>query len=154
MVPKEVLAKVGNFNVQLMTGQDRELWIRVALYYRVAWSPMETAVYHLSAVNRRAGSISYPDAVHANTIESFLQSGIPSVSSRRSIEEYLVSMRLGLAKQNYVRGHEAWARELLRKTKETQLFSRHRRLCQLAFCFPPSCLKMLQSLHAFLHRVF
>ena len=55
MVPKRVFDEIGGFPVGVRTGEDLDMWARIALQHRVAWSPRESAVYHLSSDNRTAG---------------------------------------------------------------------------------------------------
>lgn len=151
MISKPVLAEVQHFPVGVRRGEDLQTWAAIALRYRVAWSPVDGAVYHLSADNRACNL--YPpaaDMAAASVIEEFLRSGREPVSPRRVVEEYLVSMRLPLALEFYLQGKRAWALGLLARTRGTTLFRRRRLFLQCIVCFPPSIPRFALSVKALL----
>ncbi|HQN10406.1 MAG TPA: glycosyltransferase family A protein [Thermoanaerobaculia bacterium] len=116
LIPRKVLDEVGRFPKGVRAGGDLHTWTRIALRYRVAWSPREGAVYHLSADNRVSASLpEVSDVTVAEPIESFLRMGNESVSSRESIIEYLRVRRLRLALSFCIQGRQRSARALLRK---------------------------------------
>jgi glycosyltransferase involved in cell wall biosynthesis len=128
MIPKSVLAEIGNFPVGVKRGADLQTWAAIALRYRVAWSPVDGAVYHLAADNRAC--VVYPldaDASVAKPIEDFLASGREPISSRFYVQEYLAKWRLDVAEEHLRNGRKAWARSLVRKARSSVL-SRRRRL--------------------------
>lgn len=45
-VPKKVLDDIGTFNKVYKTGQDLDLWIRIALKYEVVFNPASTMIYN------------------------------------------------------------------------------------------------------------
>lgn len=142
LVPRWVLDDVGGFPVGVSQGEDRHMWARIALRYRVAWAPQECAVYHLTADNRASeGSYAAPDLAVGQVIEEFLLSGAEPVSPRLMVEEYLVVHRLRLALECYLQGETLWAEGLLKKTSGTSLFRFRRIILQLAFRIPPRMLR-------------
>lgn len=50
-IPKKVFREIGCFDVSLITAQDLDLWIRIALNYPVAFNPKRTMLYDLDADN-------------------------------------------------------------------------------------------------------
>ncbi|WP_242155302.1 glycosyltransferase family 2 protein [Aestuariivivens sediminis] len=43
---KEIFNEIGRFDINLRTGQDIDLWIRIALKFEVAFNPKTTVLYH------------------------------------------------------------------------------------------------------------
>ena len=146
MVPKRVFDEIGGFPVGVRTGEDLDMWVRIALQHRVAWSPRESAVYHLSSDNRTAGGevrFDRPDVACAAAIEEFLASGRQPISARSYVEEYVAGKRLDLAKYDLLQGRRDWARALVRKTQATVLFKKQRRLLQIMLLFPTWLLRIV-----------
>jgi glycosyltransferase involved in cell wall biosynthesis len=52
VVPKSVLAEVGNFPEGISMGEDKDVWERIALKYRIAYSSQIGATYYLNSNNR------------------------------------------------------------------------------------------------------
>jgi len=137
MIPKRVLAEVNFFPVGIKRGEDIETWAAIALRHRVAWSPVEAAVYHQSAINRAC--LIYPlpkDVPPAVPVEAFLAGGAQPISSRFYAEEYLTRERLEIAKTHLLAGQRAWVRELVQKTAGTVLFQKKRWALRLMFWIP------------------
>ncbi|MCX6917267.1 MAG: glycosyltransferase family A protein [Verrucomicrobia bacterium] len=153
MIPKHVFEDVGGFPVGVRLGGDLHTWARIALRYRVAWSLVDGAVYHLSADNRACNLYSpAADIAAASVIEEFLRSGREPVSSRRMVEEYLVSRRLPLALESYLQGNRAWALGLLAKTRGTTMFRSRWMFLQCIVWFPPAVLRAAMTAKASLRR--
>ena len=153
MIPKSILAEVGNFPDGIRRGEDLQTWTRIALRYRVAWSSAEGAIYHLSADNRACK----PDSVNADfpgaaEIEAAVALGQDSVFSCRMAAEYLVYWRLQIALNCYLNGRRPAALNLLRKTRHTSLFRRKRLFLRIVFNIPPVMLRMAQSLRITLRQ--
>lgn len=153
MIPKCVLAEVGYFPVGVGRGEDLQTWVAIALRHFVAWSPVDGAVYHLDAENRACmRSLTTADIAAASVIEEFLQSGRELVSSRRMVEEYLVSRRLEMALDCHLRGKRTWAVSLLNKTQHTTMFKRRRRFLQCVVWIPPRVIKYAMTLKGLLRH--
>lgn len=52
VVPKRVLLSVGQFPVGIQMGEDKDLWERIALKYRIAFSQQSCATYYQDSNNR------------------------------------------------------------------------------------------------------
>jgi hypothetical protein len=141
MIPKWVFSEVGAFPVGVKTGEDRHMWARIALRHPIAWSPIEGAVYHLSADNR-ACALNPPaqDLAEAEVIEEFLRSGSEPLSSRAAAQEYLIARRLALALECHLDGETAWAMSLIDKTRGTSEYRWRRLWLRAAFHVPPRVL--------------
>jgi hypothetical protein len=141
MIPKRVFGEVGGFPVGVKTGEDRHMWARIALRYHVAWSPVEGAVYHLSADNRACVvSPLASDVAEAGPIEEFLRSDREPLSPRRSVREYLALRRLSLALECHLSGQTPWAMALIEKTSGTSKYRLKRLWFRWAFRISPQML--------------
>ena len=155
MIPKKILLEVGGFPVGVRLGGDLHTWVRIALRHRVAWSPVDGAVYHLSADNRACRSFPVSDdIVFAEPIEAFLASGRQPVAPPRSVEEYLVSWRLQLALNCCLEGKRSWALSLLDKTQGTTFFRRRRLFLQCIVWLPLALLRSALRAKALVQRHF
>lgn len=153
MIPKQVLRVIGLFPVGISRGEDLNTWARIAFRYRVAWSPMVGAIYHLSA-NNRACNFDWvgPDIGVASAIEDFLKSGEVSVSSREFIEEYLRHGRIGSAMACILTGKHFLALELLEKSRETKIFRMKWMFVSCMARIPLPILRFAISIKAFLRH--
>jgi glycosyltransferase involved in cell wall biosynthesis len=153
MIPKNIFNDVGLFPLGVKRGGDLFMWANIALRYRVAWSPVDGAIYHLSADNRACDHGFLTADIAAGTIvDNFLRSGALSVSSRYYIQEFLVRKRLSHACLCYFHGKQGWMRMLLNQTSATRMF-RTKRLFLLALMFVP--LRLTRSVlraNAILHH--
>jgi glycosyltransferase involved in cell wall biosynthesis len=142
MIPKKVLLEVGGFPAGIRKGEDLHTWARIALRYRVAWSPVDAVLYHLDADNRTSHRIPLSaEVVLAEPIEAFLRSGSDPISSRRYVEEYLASRRLHAVWNCCLQGKRTWAFSLLNKTQATTLFRRRRLVLHCLVWLPTGVLR-------------
>ncbi|MBN1630767.1 MAG: glycosyltransferase family 2 protein [Thermoleophilia bacterium] len=154
MVPRHVFDEVGMFPMGVKRGGDMHMWTRIALAYRVAWSPIDGAVYHLSAENRAVKTISAgADVPEASVIEEFLSSGRRPLGSRHTLEEYLASRRLANATEAYLRGDRVETRSLLALTQGTSRFRWWRLRLRLALLIPPGFVPFTQALRRSARRL-
>lgn len=147
LIPKQVLTEVGNFPAGLKRGEDLQTWARIALRYRVAWSPITCAVYNLAADNRACNEISWNlDIPGAPEIEAAVALGDNTIFSCSTAAEYLVFWRLRIARNCLLYGKRANALPLLRKTRDTKLFTKeHMFLRILAWC-PSAILRFARTI--------
>lgn len=143
LIPRRVLEEIGRFPSGVRAGGDLHTWTRIALRYRVAWSPVEGAVYHLSADNRVSQSVlEVSDLVLAQPIEEYLDGNLQPASPREGIVEYLNSQRLRLAFVCCLQGRRPWALALLKKTQGTKRFGARRRRVQALALIPSPLLRV------------
>ena len=152
MLPKPILLEVGLFPIGLRWGEDLHTWEQIALRYRVAWSPLECAVYHLSSDNRACNLVRPPKRDATSPIEEFLSQGHKPISSLRIIEEYLVFWRLRFAWDCHLKGQKEWAHSHLARTTRTSLFKRKRLILNFLLLVPAPILRSLSSFKAALNR--
>lgn len=149
LAPKHVLSRVGGFPAGIGHGEDLCTWAQIALHYRVAWSPVDGAVYHLSAENRACDRVSINlDFPGASEIEAASAVRQPKDSCIGMATEYLALWRLRIAWRCYLGGNSRAARSLLQKTRHTALFKRKRFLLLCLIWVPASLLQPVLSLRA------
>jgi len=152
MVPKRVFDTVGTFPLHLTRGEDLHMWARIALAFRIAWSPSEGAIYHLASDNRACNSNELAsDIAVAPIIEEFLRSGADALPSKLHAQEYLAKGRIALAKSCYLNGKRRWAAELLGKTSSTVLYTKERRTMMLMMYVPAGLPRVLLGISGLLH---
>jgi glycosyltransferase involved in cell wall biosynthesis len=154
MIPSHIIREAGLFPVGVTRGGDLQTWSRIALRYRVAWSPTDGAIYHLAADNRVCNRVlTIPDVAEATVIEEFLQSGREAVSSRQMVKEYLISRRLPRALYFHLNGERKWAISLLKKTRGTTMFRNRRLILWCVVWIPPLLLKSAIAMKQLLRRL-
>ncbi len=151
LIPRSVLKEVGMFPEGLSRGEDLHTWARIALKYRVAWSPQACAIYHLSADNRLCSSASTAtDVPVAPVIEEFLRSGSRSpVANPEAMKEYIVRRRLQIVLSRHLQNRTALSRNLLEKTRDTRIFQKQRRSLLVLIHIPPWILRLLIKIKAY-----
>jgi glycosyltransferase involved in cell wall biosynthesis len=156
MIPKRILDEIGGFSPGIRRGGDERTWTQIALRYRVAWSPVNGAVYHLSADNRACINVPVnldPQAAPVVPIEEFLQTGADSISPRHNVEEYCYARRLNLAISCYLEGKGEWALYNLDKARNTSRFRNKRLFLRVVFCFSPLITKWVLEKRAQIRRI-
>ena len=149
MIPKSVFQVAGAFPVGVRRAGDLTTWAQIALRYRIAWSPVTGAIYHLSADNRACVThAAPPDFPGASSIEKFLAADCQPIAPRDSIVETLVFLRLELVKHFCLNGQRSLALDLLAKTRDTVLFARTRRKLSCLVWVPSAFLRATLKLKA------
>ncbi len=153
MIPKYVLTKVGCFPPGIRRGEDLQTWAAIALHYRVAWSPLEGAVYHLSTDNRTCTTdpvnLDFPGA---SKIEAALRLGPQAPLVSDTALEYLASWRLRMAVSWHIKGKKDIASRLLQQTQHTKVFRRKRLFLRAAFLIPPCGWRLARTVKAALRQ--
>lgn len=154
MIPKRVFIEVGHFPVGVKRGQDLNTWVRIALRYRVAWSPVEGAIYHLSSDNRACRVTPAnldPDAAFTIPIEEFLRSGVQPVTSRRHVEAYCAVQRFKYAILCCLNGKRSWALSHIARSGASPAFSKQRMFLQCIVWLPAWLIKTVMRVKTAMH---
>jgi glycosyltransferase involved in cell wall biosynthesis len=147
MIPKTIFTDVGYFPEGMRRGEDIHMWVRIAMRFRVAWSPVACSIYHLSADNRACHICpATRDVGEASVIEEFIKSAQKSIVSIDNIKEYLIHRRLMLAISFRFAGKRKWAFDLLQKTQETKRFKGKRWVLLFMLYTPLFVLKSIKAL--------
>jgi glycosyltransferase involved in cell wall biosynthesis len=94
-IPKQVFDKVGLFPEGTRLGGDLDMWLRVALEYRIAFSTSAQSIYHREATNRIC-QLQPPveEYLFAKTARQAIQSGKLSDTDSKFLGEYVHKMNI------------------------------------------------------------
>jgi len=108
MIPKKILIKIGEFNITLGSGEDTDLWIRIALKHPVAFSNTVTAIHNLHAENRISNSnTNLRKFIDLDKFENIAK-------SNKSLKKYLDLNRFAIAIQYKLVGNKEKANQYIR----------------------------------------
>jgi len=132
-VPRRVLDEVGLFPVGIRTGEDLDLWLRIALAHPVVLSSKRTAVYDRAA--SVAANRFYPEE------EELLRrwQGYVGANPPPGFDRYIARKKLDVARKCILAGNRAHALELLRSIEGGD-YRKQRALMRLACAVPSWCL--------------
>lgn len=122
VVPKEVLTDVGEFITAPGLGEDTELWARIALRYRIAFSWRVSAVYHKDAENRRCEN-EFTHLLGRGCFEQMIRCQEMPSALLPDVQEFLARERLVAASRYVVIGQRKIARDILRQCKTRRFFA-------------------------------
>jgi glycosyltransferase involved in cell wall biosynthesis len=141
-VPKRVFSSVGLFAVGESFGEDVDLWARIALRFRIAFSSTSGAVYYRDSDNRacnRPGPCEHPVI---KTLETAIRSGdLPAWIPREDIIEYKNRRRIYCAGTCLDAGLPAEARAYLRAANSSRSLRRAWWYYYSRSLVPPALLK-------------
>ncbi len=131
MSKKSIFAKTGGFPEAEVLAEDWDTWVRVALRYRIAYSPVIGMVYHADASNRaeKAHRFHGVETTLARTLRAALAEDRFTTTKRRSVELFLGKHLLKIAKHCMEADNAARARELIREAGQLRAFPAKR--CRL-----------------------
>ena len=140
-VPRRVFETCGLFPVGVKTGEDTDMWCRIALKFPVAFSTQPGAVYHQEADSRSAVSVSGPSCpVVVHTLNDALNRGnLPNGIHPDDLLEYRNKWLIGFATHCLLAGERGLARDCCSKASSTRMF-RWWRLRNMAASYLPSSL--------------
>lgn len=125
MIPKAILQQHGGFNNALEIGEDIDLWIRIALNHKVAFSNQVTAIHNLHADNRASNApVNSKSVIDLDVFED-------DALSNPSLRKYLDLNRFSLAIQYKRVGNLKKANDLIRKIDLNHLNRKQRTLLTL-----------------------
>ncbi|MBT8325048.1 MAG: glycosyltransferase family 2 protein [Winogradskyella sp.] len=90
-IPKLVFLNIGGFNSDLKTGEDLDLWIRLALNYKVVFNPKSTMIYNKHVENSLSKNNLVESRLH------FFELHKQNESHNSSLKTYLDKKRYEMA---------------------------------------------------------
>lgn len=112
-VPRVIFDEVGVFPIGKRMGEDLDMWGRIALKYRVAFSNRSTVIYHLEAENRACHKFYSTDEHPFIETYAGIDKSIDTKDSRRNISIYINRLHLENAIQHAINGNYSRARKLV-----------------------------------------
>lgn len=152
---KAVFNRVGLFPVGERLAEDLDMWCRIALAYRIAFSVRVGAVYHRDAENRTCDKKSVNNGYQLiKTIDVSLESGkSPPATSRKDLVEYKNKQLIACAASCIAAGDSIRGRRFLEAAANTKVFSWQRRYWFAMALTPPSCYDFARRLKRGMKRL-
>lgn len=141
MIPKTILTEYGSFDIDISSGQDLDLWIRIAINKKVAISNKETAIYRFEIPN----SLSKTSFLSKKLI-AFDKFKLYETKNK-SLRKFLDIYRLEYAMQYRISGDKEKSSELLKKINSTPPL-----MTQFLLTLPPKTLRFLLKIKHLLKR--
>jgi glycosyltransferase involved in cell wall biosynthesis len=138
-ISKRIFIEMGGFLPGIQWGEDEDLWLRIALKYRIAFSWDGEILWHREASNRIGNTLNLiaferePVVTQALTA---LKNNSVSTADIPFLKEFIAKFELTRALWNIKRGNAKEARKILRDC-ETILFKK-RKIRLLLFAYIPS----------------
>mgnify|MGYP000092769898 CR=1 FL=1 len=100
MIPKVIFEEIGGFNETIESGEDTDLWIRMALKYPVAFSLTITACHRLDAPHRITNSC--PNTLQHLDLNAYneMANTNPSLHKYLDLNRFSLAIKYKLAKNN------------------------------------------------------
>jgi glycosyltransferase involved in cell wall biosynthesis len=136
-IPRKIFAITGGFPALPQYRNDIDMFLRIALFFPIAWSAEPLAVWYQNAVNRHFGvARARCEPAVSRTIRQALQSPKISGDMKRDLFEYGARFQVDAARDCLVLGQRDTALQLLSHARGTELFAREWRRCRLLATLP------------------
>lgn len=143
MVPKSTFDKIGHFNTAYNSGEDTDLWIRIALSFSVAFSNTVSAIHNLSSEHKITDlKLSSRHHIDFNRFQKEEKEHI-------SLKKYLDLNRYSVAIQYKLEGNLVSAKNVYKDIDTDNLTTLQKRL----FNLPTTIIKQLLKSRNFLRRL-
>ncbi|MGE5472597.1 MAG: glycosyltransferase family 2 protein [Ignavibacteriales bacterium] len=113
-IPKSVLTEFGGFQEGLLVWEDSELWGKIALKYKIAFSHEMGSIYHIGAINRSSHK-KYPVSEHPFTktaLEKIRNNEVP-FEILEDLKNYVAFLQILFAFRNIRDGNHIKAFKVL-----------------------------------------
>lgn len=141
-IPKKTFLKLGGFNENYNSGEDIDLWIRLALNYKVAFSNKVSSIYRLT----NEQSITSTSLVNRHFMD--LDAFNSEAKTNPSLHKYLDLNRLSLAYQYKLEGHSKKSKQYLQAINNENISGLQKHLLRL----PTPLLKLLLNSRNYLRK--
>jgi glycosyltransferase involved in cell wall biosynthesis len=113
-VPKTILIEFGGFQEGVWVWEDSDLWGKIALKYRIAFSQNIGAIYHMEAINR-ASNKRLPVKKHpfTKTAYEMIKNDKVPVEILEGLNEYVALLEIRFAFRNIKAGNHIEAFKIL-----------------------------------------
>lgn len=141
-IRKNIFDDAGMFDVNISSGQDVDMWTRIAINYKVAISNQTTAVYNFQII----GSLSKTNILHKKLMdfEKFSQDEKKNPSLKNFLDLYRIEYALAF----YMNGKKDISKNLLKNVSKNALPVK----VKILFSLPPFVLRKLLQLKHYLKR--
>jgi len=122
-IPKQVLQRIGGFQVGELKGADVDAWLKIALRFSLAFSREYQATYFKDAANRTVGVRWQKEPAISRTARQAIDAGIVPPEQVQDLKNYVAHFQVAAARDCLVLGHRQTARRLLEYARETQVLA-------------------------------
>lgn len=140
-IPKKMLEKHGDFNIQLKSGQDTELWIRIALKEKVAFTSRVSAKRVISKLGNHL-SLSEKRIDRLKILELFKD----AENTNKSFKKYFDLNRFSIAMERKMNGDDESFEKIIKKIDCANLNTKQKAILKL----PTSILKKAKQIQVLL----
>lgn len=142
MIPKNTFKKVGLFNTVYNSGEDTDLWIRIALQYSVAFNNRVSAIHNLSS-DHKITKLKLCSRNHLD-FNSFQE----QEKQNESLKKFLDLNRYSFAIQHKLEGNSSEAKKLYKHIRIDNITT----LQKVIFSLPNWVLRFVLESRNFLRR--
>lgn len=143
MIPKKVFDILGDFKTTISSGQDTDMWIRIALHYKIAISNVVTAKY----IHHIEDSLSKTDILSKSILK--FDDFIKAEETNYSLKKYLDKYRKEYALKYKMANENVKSRELFKHIDPKNIDFKY----QLIYSLPTFVLKILLKSKQFLRSL-
>jgi glycosyltransferase involved in cell wall biosynthesis len=141
VIPKQIIERYGNFNPHFRSGQDTDLWIRIALKETIAFTSKISVRRIISSSNNHL-SLSDKRIDRLKVLEQF--KGVEKTNE--SLKKYMDIIRFSIAIERKVNGDIENYEELIKAIDYANLNTKQKLLLKL----PPFIIKKMKLIQVFL----
>jgi glycosyltransferase involved in cell wall biosynthesis len=143
VVPKYVFGKVGYFKEGEYLAQDVDMWVRIGIFYPVAFNSTVLGTYHKEAFNRSYGVKKFRhEPAFSITISESLKLGIVPAEKIEGLKEYGAYWRYWAVRQLIENGMKDLSIKIINETKGTKRFYMHGQILLILAHLPPFFMRL------------
>jgi len=138
-IPKNCFTAAGGFPSGVQWGEDKDLWLRIALKYRIAFSWEGETIWHQETDNRISNTLNFIPCEREPVVTralAALQSNSVLPADIPFLKEFIAQCEINRALWNIKAGRPGKARDILRECETSRVYQRKIRL--LLFSYIPS----------------
>ena len=142
VVPKNVFKIAGYFKEGDLIGQDVDMWLRIGIYYPIAFNNISLATYRQDATNRTYRVKKYScEPAFSITVTEAIESGKVPAEKVNDLREYGAYWQYWAVRQLILNNNKEVAIKIINKTKGTKRFYREGWILLILAQLPPLFMK-------------
>lgn len=149
VIKKDVFNKIGNFPEGINMGEDLDMWIRLAVYYPIAYSNRPMAIRHFDDPNGACRNV-LPEvnSPHMKTLEMIESDESVDICVKKQVRAYIARQQLTEVKDSFCKGRQDIALILLYKWEKKYGISLKWIIYNIILRLPRPIYKILRSMRA------
>ena len=157
-IPKKHFVETGGFIVGVQCGEDYDLWLRIALKFRIAFSWEGESIWHHEAGNRISNTLNlipYEREPAVTQALAALKSNSVSPADAPFLKEFVANCELNRALWNIKAGNKPGkVREILRDCETTLFYRRKINLLVVSYIPRPVFIFLWKTVRVFKQHLF